>query len=524
MPRRISFPIAALFVAFWASFAMFSKTATAQEGISLDTFRPASGIDSLYELVLPTPKKHMQWYFSGLLSHAQEPVFREVIRIGGPTRIAYPVWFRRQLDLSAAVGLLGFMEVGLSLPIIIYQISDDPIDHDDVQRAGVGDPRVDFKAKLLEWQHSTLGAGASLTLPIGHYASSGRDYLGSKLPTFEPKVLVESHFGALLLAANGGFLIRKKAEAGDTEQSSAITWNLGVGYDVDDFNEPHGFRLALETHGEVGINFDDTTIPIETLFGFKYRTPTDIILTFGGGPGISRGLGTPTYRAMFGVGYDPLIRNCPAGPEDMDGFQDDDRCIDPDNDQDGILDVDDDCINEPEDIDKFQDNDGCPDTDNDGDQILDNVDKCPFIPEDVDDYEDEDGCPEEGPGKPTVKVTDTQLLVSSKVYFDFDKATIKEVSYPILDAVAETVMGNPHIAKLQIEGHTDNEGTEDYNQALSEQRALAVKTYLVGKGVPEDRLGYKGFGFTRPKASNETEEGKAINRRVEFTIIHGETQ
>ena len=174
------------------------------------------------------------------------------------------------------------------------------------------------------------------------------------------------------------------------------------------------------------------------------------------------------------------------------------------------------------DVDGFEDDDGCPEVDNDNDTIPDAVDSCPMIHEDMDDYQDDDGCPEEGPGKPTVKITDTQLLISSKIYFDYDKATIKEVCYPILDAVAEALEANPHIKKIQVEGHTDNEGTEEYNHALSESRAKAVMEYLIGKQIPKERLTYKGYGFSRPKASNETEEGKAINRRVEFTIIHGD--
>ena len=198
-------------------------------------------------------------------------------------------------------------------------------------------------------------------------------------------------------------------------------------------------------------------------------------------------------------------------------------CIDPDNDGDGILDEADKCPNEAEDLDAFDDADGCPDLDNDGDTIPDGVDACPLVPEDLDKFEDEDGCPEEGPGLPGVKVTDTQLLVSSKVYFDYDKAQIKSVSHAILDAVAETMRANPYIRKIVIEGHTDNEGTETYNQTLSERRAEAVMQYLIHKGVPAERLSFKGYGFSRPKASNDSEAGKAINRRVEFTIVQGDS-
>jgi outer membrane protein OmpA-like peptidoglycan-associated protein len=261
---------------------------------------------------------------------------------------------------------------------------------------------------------------------------------------------------------------------------------------------------------------------MEILVGAKYRTPNGLIISAGAGPGASTAVGTPAFRVFAGIAYDPFIRACPAGAEDYDGYEDDDNCIDPDNDGDGVLDTDDDCPNEPEDIDKFKDEDGCPDVDNDGDTFRDEIDKCPMIPEDFDDFEDEDGCPEEGPGKASVKITDTQLLISSKVYYDYDKATIKEVSHPILNAVAEALNNNPGIKKVQIEGHTDNEGTDAYNQKLSEDRAKAVRKYLINKKVDPQRLIYKGYGFSRPKASNRTEEGKAINRRVEFTIVDKE--
>ena len=105
----------------------------------------------------------------------------------------------------------------------------------------------------------------------------------------------------------------------------------------------------------------------------------------------------------------------------------------------------------------------------------------------------------------------------------FDVIAIRQVDWGVgngyLNAVAEALNNNPGITKVQIEGHTDNEGTEAYNQKLSEDRAKAVRKYLIGKKVDPKRLMYKGYGFSRPKASNRTEEGKAINRRVEFTIV-----
>lgn len=504
--------------------AVFSTAnAAAQEGISIETFKISSSSDALFETVLPTPKKHLDWQVGTLISHAQEPVFRTVRQTGEPTRTAYPVWSREQLDVFASIGLFDIAEIGFVFPIILYQRAEDPIDDRQIQPSGTGDPRLDIKVRFLDTSYLDLGIGATVTFPLGHYVSSGQDFMGSRLPTVEPKLLLESPVGPVILAADLGFLVRETAVIGSQTQTHALTWNAGLAWDVEDFKKPDGFRVLLEANGEMDVDVDYTSTPVELMLGFKYRGKTDTVFTIGAGPGIARGLGTPTFRAFAGVSFDPItrIRDCAAGPEDLDGFQDDDHCIDPDNDGDGIPDIIDKCPDEAEDLDAFEDEDGCPDLDNDQDTIPDGVDACPMIPEDMDQYEDEDGCPEEGPGKPTVKITDTQLLVSSKIYFDYDKATVKSVSYPILDAVAETMIANPYIEKIRIEGHTDNEGTEPYNQSLSEQRAQAVMEYLIEKNVPALRLSFRGYGFSRPKASNDSEAGKAINRRVEFTIVRG---
>jgi len=209
------------------------------------------------------------------------------------------------------------------------------------------------------------------------------------------------------------------------------------------------------------------------------------------------------------------IDRCPNEPEDFDGFQDEDGCPEPDNDRDGIPDVIDQCPNDPEDIDGFQDADGCPDPDNDGDGILDIHDMCPNEPEDFDGCQDEDGCPE--PGK--VCVTKEAIVISERVFFKTGRAVILERSYSLLDEVAQVIMDNPHIKRVEVQGHTDNVGGDRYNQQLSEARARSVTTYLLSRGVDPTRLVSRGYGLTRPIADNNTEEGRAANRRVEFRIL-----
>ena len=97
------------------------------------------------------------------------------------------------------------------------------------------------------------------------------------------------------------------------------------------------------------------------------------------------------------------------------------------------------------------------------------------------------------------------------------KAVIKKTSNSILDEIVKVMKENPSY-KLSINGHTDNTGKADKNQKLSEDRANAVKDYMVNKGVEADRLTAQGFGQDKPVADNKTKAGKAKNRRVEFIV------
>ncbi|MBN8611996.1 MAG: OmpA family protein [Deltaproteobacteria bacterium] len=206
---------------------------------------------------------------------------------------------------------------------------------------------------------------------------------------------------------------------------------------------------------------------------------------------------------------------CPDDPEDRDGFQDEDGCPDPDNDQDGILDVDDLCPNDPEDRDGFQDEDGCPDPDNDADRILDRDDSCPNDPETYNGTEDEDGCPDRG----SVIVTDEGIIILEKIYFETDSAVIMERSYPIVDAVATTLINNPQIQYIEIQGHADERSSDEYNIRLTTDRAAAVLEALVQRGVARDRMRSGGYGERCPLDPRHTPEAWEQNRRVEFKIL-----
>jgi OOP family OmpA-OmpF porin len=222
-------------------------------------------------------------------------------------------------------------------------------------------------------------------------------------------------------------------------------------------------------------------------------------------------------RDRDGDGIVDMLDRCPNEPEDKDGFEDEDGCPDPDNDRDGILDAQDNCPNEPEDIDGFEDNDGCPDPDNDKDGLLDNVDRCPNEPENYNGIEDEDGCPEV---PKRVVISGGKINILDKIYFELAKAVIRPESYDILFQVAETLKQNPQITKVEIQGHTDNRGSETYNLDLSDRRVAAVRKFLIERGgIAADRLTSKGYGESMLIDQGNDEQAHAKNRRVEFVIM-----
>jgi outer membrane protein OmpA-like peptidoglycan-associated protein len=110
---------------------------------------------------------------------------------------------------------------------------------------------------------------------------------------------------------------------------------------------------------------------------------------------------------------------------------------------------------------------------------------------------------------------------SSKVLFAYDKSNLSDEAKTSLDKLVK-VLNNYPDTDIELQGHTDSKGTEEYNQALSERRANAVSGYLVGKGINNSRLTIKGFGETIPKYSNDTADGRTQNRRVEFLITANE--
>ncbi|MFH0799754.1 MAG: OmpA family protein [Pseudomonadota bacterium] len=126
------------------------------------------------------------------------------------------------------------------------------------------------------------------------------------------------------------------------------------------------------------------------------------------------------------------------------------------------------------------------------------------------------------PPPPPVNVeamVEEKIVITQKIHFEFNRSIIRPISYPILDDVADLLLRNPQIKRIRVEGHTDWIGGDAYNQKLSEGRARAVRDYLIKKGIEPDRLEAVGYGKSRPIADNNTVQGRASNRRTEFTVV-----
>jgi large repetitive protein len=425
------------------------------------------------------------------------------------------------LGLHASVGLGKRLELGALLPVTAYQTGDALAGVAPPTTTGLEAARVGLKAELLGDGTAGPGLGVSLLAVIPTGSAGGlvrEDGFGG-----EGKLFGDFRAGAFTAGLGAGVRLRRATQLYDlalgNELTAAASADLRLGLRADVFGELAGATPLASPARSARLT------PLELLLGG--RTRVGALTFFGGaGPGLRDGYGTPVVRVVAGASWStaPLdadhdgvpddVDRCPLVPEDRDGFEDADGCPDPDNDKDGIMDDVDKCPTEPEDKDGFEDADGCPDPDNDKDGIPDVKDQCPNEPETINNVKDDDGCPDKG----IVTLKEGELETLTPIFFATDRARVRHAFRPALDDIAAILKAHPEIGRCAIEGHTDATGPAAWNQKLSLARAQAVATYLVGKGVDPGRVVAIGQGNALPWASNQTEAGRAANRRVIFHI------
>lgn len=126
------------------------------------------------------------------------------------------------------------------------------------------------------------------------------------------------------------------------------------------------------------------------------------------------------------------------------------------------------------------------------------------------------------PKQANVEIGAKEIRIKQQIMFETNSAKIVPDSTPLLIEIADVLVRNPRLKRIEIQGHTDNQGTPEHNQFLSEQRAQAVRDWLTSYGVEPSRVSSKGYGQTKPLGSNATNAGRARNRRVQFVIVEQE--
>ncbi|NPC68618.1 OmpA family protein [Corallococcus exiguus] len=536
-----------------------AQATAVSQAIDVQQYKPGPGIADVLAVHGAKVQRHLGWNVGLSVNYADKPL--NFFDPRSDTYVTSLVKSQVGFDLMGAIGLFDRFEIGVVLPITIQGSENSPaVDSsfaNGVGGGGIGDLRLIPKARLLDGDDY----GVSVVLPISLPTGGASDFLGGSGVSVNPRVVAE-YGKRFRILANVGVDIRKSEQLRNLNVGSALAYGVGAEVPLGDL--PLAAQASLV--GAMGFKQqNEEERPLELLAALKYRAPTGLSAQVGAGPGLTHGYGTPTFRVLASVAYTAPERSaeprpvCPEGPEDFDGFQDQDGCADPDNDGDGILDTADQCPNEPETVNGFEDEDGCPDTkpvppppapvDSDGDGIMDPDDKCPNAPEDKDGFQDEDGCPdpdndkdgipdtadkcpnepetingvddEDGcpdKGKVKVLVEGERILILEKVYFATNKDVILPRSFPILKQVAAVLRANPQVELLRVEGHTDSQGNDAANLDLSKRRAASVKTFLMNEGIAGERLESEGFGETKPVDTNKTAAGRENNRRVEFNI------
>jgi OmpA-OmpF porin, OOP family len=312
----------------------------------------------------------------------------------------------------------------------------------------------------------------------------------------------------------------------DVALSSLIIFYGEVGVDH--------FRLGSDELGSCGPGIGPSTF-LATRFGFALATGRQ-----------KPPPPPPPPRPPSDRDGDAILDEVDACP-DQPGLPSDDPTRNgcpppPDRDRDGIPDASDACPDLPGQPSDDPKRNGCPDRD--GDKIIDPLDACPDLPGVPSDDPKENGCPPDTDGDgirddkdacpnekglpnadptkngcPLVMVRDKEISIGQEVEFEVDRSIIRPQSKELLDTVARVIKEHPEIARLEVQGHTDNTGNARHNKVLSAARAEAVKRALALRGVPERRLVAQGYGQEKPIADNDTDAGRARNRRVQFVIL-----
>ncbi|MES1173902.1 MAG: OmpA family protein [Myxococcales bacterium] len=471
--------------------------------------------------------------------------------------------------VGGSVVLVDRLRVALDFPVLLAQNGDTFVVNGQTLKAdhgaNVGDLRLgaDLRVFGTYGDPATFALGAQVYLPTG-----SRDaYTSDGSTRFVPRALLAGEIGPFVYGGRFEVIIRKdhRFDGKDNGTSAFIGAAAGLRVDQIVFGPEIMATTVLASDA-----FERTTTPAELLFGAHYCAH-DFRAGLGIGPGLSRGVGAPDIRVLGNLEWAPAFEEEKPPVEATP--------VDPDRDHDGVPNASDACPDQVGVADLDPKKNGCPVLDRDHDRVPDEIDACPDEagpatgdpktngcppPKDADqdnipDVEDacpneagvatsdpktngcpppkdsdsdgvldpEDACPNAaGPktadpktnGCPVARLEQNEIRILEPVKFANNSDRLLPESEPVLTSVMEVLKAHNEITKLEVRGHSDSRGNATANLDLSKRRAASVVKWLTSHGIAATRLASAGFGQTRPIDSNDTDEGRKNNRRVEFRI------
>lgn len=491
--RRLPLPFAVSLFAIPLFLAAVGSRAQAQQGPPLDRtfspqlFHPSVGPDDFVATPSAVPLPHLN-YSMGLWFNYSRNTFAiyQVDTTGAVTPKVQLLKNALALDVVFAFGLFDRLQIGLGIPMTVFQNGDNFPYNDNgmfgtAQAASgfaLGDPWIDIKVRIWGGDRGiNIAAAPFISIPASLATSDS--FGGESSVTFGANLLGGWQADRWRAGAKFGFLYRAhESHYFSTTIGHELLYGAAFAYDI---LEGRRLTALLEVSGHTDLSYScppnnpncDTgtgisnvdSSPVEADLAAKARIMRSLYATLGAGIGLTRGVGSPQVRVFLGITFAPDTR---------------------DRDKDGVADQD---------------------------------DKCPMAAEDKDGFQDDDGCPDKG--KALVKLGATQVEIQEKVFFDSDSARIKPQSFKLLNTVAIVINLHPELKKILIAGHTDDRGSKEHNRALSKARAESVLRFMVDKGVVEEhRLEAQGLGPDQPivpDAKRAVDREK--NRRVEFVIV-----
>ena len=514
---KVESRVAAAAIALAAALAANGASAqTVVEGQALNQFDPSAPGDAFFGVPAPWVGGHLEFRAAVMFDYAHQP-FQFVTRTADGTSSTTDIVAQQgTLHVNASFSLWDRLMVGVNVPVALLQSGQNPpiagVDFHPPDGPAMGDLRFDLRGRIFGdyYDPFQIGAQGSIHVPTG----SSEDYTGDGQVRGMFRLLLGGRAGGtvgFVWSANGGVHLRARGDdpsilfgagAGLTFLDERIT----VGPEIYGSTQVGGAPLAVPG---TAVQAQSTT-SLEVLGSARARIVSGLTIGAAAGGGPLTAIGTPELRVLGLLAWAPHPERAEKPPLVEVGDRDDD----------GIADDVDACPDEKGELQSDPATDGCPPADQDGDGIKNAMDACPDEPGVTNADPKKHGCPLV-PG--LAKLSGDGIVISQQirfvVYGKEKHETVDPVSNGLLTEIKAVIDAHPEITKIEVQGHTDDSGSEDFNQNLSQMRADAVRKWLIEAGVPGEKLVAKGYGFSRPLGDNRVKTGRQQNRRVEFVVL-----